>query len=62
MNATAEMQWRSPSGDQPIQAITGSFVLLFSYRISLVANLFAGKLAGFRSKAFQSFPSPTSNR
>jgi hypothetical protein len=44
MNATAEMQRRSPSGDQPILAITGSFV---SYRISLVANLFAGKLAGF---------------
>jgi len=34
MNA-AEMQWRSPSGDQPILAMTGSFILLFSYRISL---------------------------
>jgi hypothetical protein len=45
MNATAEMQWRSPSGDQPILAITGSFILLSNFRI--VANLFAGKLSGF---------------
>jgi hypothetical protein len=40
MNATAEMQWRSP---QVSSRSWPSLDLLFSYRISL----FAGKLAGF---------------
>jgi hypothetical protein len=31
MNDTAEMQWRLPLGDQPILAMTGSFILLSNF-------------------------------